>query len=167
MEVNEEKIAIELAKNKPDYKAYQAVMGCNIESAQANAGKWMEAHPQVKKRAIEIVQNTLGMTLKEVIDVVKDGMSATYVNRYGQQIDWTNRHEAAKTLLRLHGELKDKDQADIHIDNRSVNISLTPEYMDMVKQVLNRFDKMKEEADVIDGEIVTSKSKDSNGTVNA
>jgi hypothetical protein len=158
---DDERIAIELAKGKSDIKAYQAIKGCSYDVAHSNASAYMQANPQVRQKAIDLVEKIAGLTLKDALAGVKDGLGSTYVNRYGEQPDNATRLEATKLLLKLHGELQEKNTSDIHIDNRSVHIELSPEYLHMLNSVMDRFDRMKTEPDVIDGEIVRPKAEDS------
>lgn len=152
MDIVEINMARELAKHKPDYKAYQDVFACSKESAEANASKWLQEHPQVRQRAIEIVEKEAGLTLKDALQGVKEGLQATYTNKYGKQIDYSTRHEYIKTLLRLHNELKDTN--DINIDNRQIYLEIDKAYIEDTNKLLDRFNKMMSEPDTIDGEIV-------------
>ena len=63
--------------------------------------------------------------------------------------------ESAKLLLNLYGELSDRPHTQVNIDQRNVNIQLTPQALDEWKALINRFDSMMQEEDIIDGEIVS------------
>jgi hypothetical protein len=162
MITKDEIIAQALAQGKTQEQAYKTAFPLvTDESARSGASRYLDKNPIIRQRAIDIVQNTAGMTLKEVIEIVQAGTKAEYENKFGRQTDWTNRLESAKVLLRLHGELSDKTTSDIHIDNRSVHIELSPEYLHMLNNTLDRFDKMRASLDVIDGEIVREAGQES------
>jgi hypothetical protein len=156
MDIKEERIAIELAKGKPDYKAYQAITGCDILSAKANASTYLQEHPEVRKRAIDIISKREDLSLDKALNVLAEGMQATNTGKYGTYTEWTARLENAKVLLKLYNELSDRPSSDIHIDNRSIHIELNKDYIDTLNKTLDRFDSMMKEEDVIDGEIVRS-----------
>ena len=157
--VKDEIIAQALAQglsNKDAYKkGYPLVTDT---SAEACSTRYLDKHPEVRQRAIDIVQEASGLTLMDALNGVKEGLASTVTNKFGTFNDNTTRLEATKLLLRIHNELSDRPT--IAIDNRSINICLTPEYIDRVYQVLDRFKEMRSKPSVIDGEIVRSKPKD-------
>jgi hypothetical protein len=162
MDIQQLNIANALAEGKTDVEAYRSGMACLKSTAEGNASKYLKEHPEIRQKAYDLVQTSIGMTLPEVLEVVRQGTEAYYENKEGKQLpDFTNRLEAAKLLLRLHNELQDKPTSDIHIDNRSVHIELSPDYIHMLNSTLDRFDRMNKEPDIIDGEIVRPKADDS------
>lgn len=158
----EEIIAHELAKGKTQAEAYLAAFpNISKESAEASSSRYLKTNPGVRARAIEIIQEVAGLSIKDCLDGIKAGMNATYTNKYGEQVDYIARHEYIKTALRLHGELKDNNS--INIDNRQVNIEFNGAELERMERMLDRMDKMRARDDVIDGEIVAEENGDRGG----
>jgi hypothetical protein len=155
----EEAIAIEVAKGKPDYKAYQAITGCSYETARANTATYMKANPQIKARAIDIIQQQSGLQLQDALNVVKDGMTAEYINKYGRQPNHIARLEHAKVLLRLYGELREQDTKSITLSQTNIHIDID---LDKLSSILTEVKSMNEHCeDISDGEIVREVKPDS------
>jgi hypothetical protein len=150
-----EAVAIELAKNKPDYKAYQAITGCDIKSAKANASGWMKDHPEAKLKAIDIIQRRADLSLDKALDVVRDGMNADYISKYGKQADYVARLEASKVLLRLYGELGDTQTKSLTLSQHNTYNIVNDIGIDKLRELIAEVKHMNEHStDIQDGEIV-------------
>lgn len=162
----EEIIASELAKGASNKQAYmKAYPKVTITSADAGASRYMKEHPQVVLRAIDLVRTTTKMTLPEVLDVVAKGTEAYYENKEGKQLpDFTNRLEASKLLLRLHGELQDRDTKTHNLTQLNVNI-VNDIGIDKLRQLIQEVKDMEsKEDDVMSGEVIDIQKEGSPGT---
>lgn len=160
MITKDELIAQGLAQGKTQEQAYKMAFPLvTDDSARSGASRYIDKKPAIRQRAIDIVEQASGLTLMDALRGVKEGLSSTYTNKFGVQSDNATRLEATKLLLRIHGELKEHDTHTL-IDNRSIHIELSPEYIDRVADVIQRFKDMKARPSVIDGEIVEDKAQD-------
>ena len=160
-----ELIAIEKAKGKSDIKAYQAVMGCSRDSAISNASTYFAQHPDIKPRAIDIIHERFPkLGIDSALGVIEQGLEAKTVGKYAGDVDYAQRLAYARTLLELHKELGSHTQSNtINIDARHQTIELSPDYIDRMERVLDRFDKMKRKPVISDGEIVQEQATEQNG----
>jgi hypothetical protein len=131
-------------------------MGCDINSAKGNAHNYLEKHPQIRQRAIDIIQQQAGLTLQDALDVVKQGMKADYTGKYGTQADYVARLEASKVLLRLYGELTEgQTKSQTLIQSNTYNI-INDIGIDKLRELIAEVKHMNEHAtDISDGEIVS------------
>ena len=143
---DEYKVSANLAIGKSDVQAYKDAMQCSIETANGNASAYMQRHPIVRQTAIQFIMKRADLTIDKALDVVAGGMQAEYVNKYGKQVDYANRLEASKVLLKLHGELREGTQ--VNIDNREQTaVILDPSGIAQLDGTLGHMDKIIKKVD--------------------
>jgi hypothetical protein len=147
-------IAIELAKGSTDGEAYGKAFSCTKASANSQAGQYIAEH-NLRQRAIDIIEQTAGLTLKDALQGVKEGLQATYEDKQGKvHKDYVARHEYIKTLLRLHNELGDGQTKTQTLNQTNINIvNAIP--IDTLRQLINEVKHMRlHKNDIMDGEVV-------------
>jgi len=162
----EEIIARELALGKDQKHAYQAAFPkISDVSSEAASTRYLKANPQVKQRAIDIIQDRFpNLNIDRALKVVDEGLEAKTIGKYAGDVDYAQRLAYARTLLELHKELGSHTQSNtINIDARHQTIELSPDYIDRMERVLDRFDKMKRKPVISDGEIVQEQATEQNG----
>jgi hypothetical protein len=157
-------IEAEILKGKSDREAYQEAFHCSEANARGNASNYIKANPNIKFNCIQILEKRADLTIDKALDAIQRGLTASNEGKFGTHSEYATQLESAKLLLRLYGELSDKPTQSINVDARSINICLTPEYIDRVYEVLDRFKEMRSKPSVIDGEIVRSKPKEKDDT---
>jgi hypothetical protein len=157
---NTENRIIETAilKGNSDKEAYQEAFQCTEANARGNASNYIKANPEIKSNCIKLLEKREGLSREKLLDVLERGINAKNPGKYGDRIEWSAQTENVKLLLRLYGELK--EDSPTLIDNRQIHIDVSPQALNEWRTLLDRFDKMMSEDDVIDGEIVREKPQD-------
>lgn len=149
-------IAIELAKGSTDGEAYGKAFSCTKASANSQAGQYIREH-KIRQRAIDIVEQMAGLTLPDALAVVKDGLTAEYIDKYGTHKDHIARLEHAKVLLRLHNELGEghtNTQTAIQYNQYNIVQDIG---IDKLRELIQEVKHMRQHRDdVMDGEIVSA-----------
>lgn len=159
-DVKQAKMVSAILKGQPDYKAYQIGMNCSEDNAKKHASEYMMRHPEVKQKAIDIIAKREDLSIDKALDVVSHNMRASSVGKYGEQADHVARLEAAKVLLRLHGELKE-GQTQTQTVNQINIVNEIP--IDKLRQLIDEVKHMRSHMDdITDGEVV-GETPQSNG----
>ena len=159
-------------RNKPLLKPQHEIIsqalaeGCTkvdaFAKAYPNAGKntvYSESssitkkHPEIIQRAIDIVRLSSKSNVPALVKHLENKL--TCKRPYGKNNlmadDNANQLEATKTLLKLHGELKDGDTFN---DNRSVQFNMDSSLVNSMNSIIERLNGMRTGADYKLGAVV-------------
>jgi len=97
-------------------------------SAKTSASALLSTHNHIKDRALELLANTKGLRLEDIIGGLKDDLSATKVVYFDPatkekhlHADYASIHKARQFVFKLYG--LGNDSINISQDNRSVTVN--------------------------------------------
>ena len=129
-DIIQEKMARALVKHSGNYtEAYQDVYpDASPSSAKTSASALLSTHNHIKDRALELLANTKGLRLEDIIGGLKDDLSATKVVYFDPatkekhlHADYASIHKARQFVFKLYG--LGNDSINISQDNRSVTVN--------------------------------------------